>query len=137
MGKVITVEAIIQAPVEIVWNYWTTPADIKNWCHASDDWGVGEVSNDVRVGGKFSTIMAAKDGSASFDFNGVYTTAELHRRLEYVIEDGRTVSIIFEPKGDDVLVTETFEMENENSEELQRSGWQAILNNFKIYTESK
>jgi uncharacterized protein YndB with AHSA1/START domain len=132
----ITVQTTINAPIEKVWKHWTEPAHIKNWAFASDDWGVGDVSNDVTVGGKFSTIMAAKDGSASFDFGGVYTAVEQYKQIAYTIGDGRTVTIDFASDGDKTTVTETFEMEGTNSEEKQRGGWQAILENFKKEVET-
>jgi uncharacterized protein YndB with AHSA1/START domain len=131
----ITVSAVVAKPIEVVWDCWTKPEHIKEWCFASPDWEVGDVSNDVRTGGKFSTVMRAKDGSAGFDFNGVYTAVTDHAALDYTIEGGRVVSIRFAETDGGVEVTETFEMEGENSEELQRAGWQSILDNFKSYTE--
>ncbi len=132
----ITVTAIISAPLEKVWDCWTNPEHITRWCFASPDWEVGEVSNDIQTGGHFSTIMRAKDGSAGFDFNGVYDEVVEKKSIKYGIEGGRKVAILFEPTDGGVQVTETFEMENENTEEMQRAGWQAILDNFKKHTES-
>lgn len=134
-GK-ITVSCIVNAPLSHVWEQWTTPESIQQWCHASDDWTVGAVSNDVRVGGRFSTIMKAKDDSVSFDFGGVYTVVDEPYELAYAMDDGREVTITFEQSGDEVEVTEVFDMEHENSAEKQHEGWQAILNNFKIYVEN-
>lgn len=132
----ITVSAKVKAPLAKVWECWTTPEHIKGWCFASDDWEVGDVSNDVRTGGHFSTIMRAKDGSASFDFNGDYAVAEEMTRLEYAIEGGRKVSVTFLEGDDGVIVTETFEIEDINPAEMQRAGWQSILDNFARYTEA-
>lgn len=131
----ITVQATVEAPVEKVWNAWTKPEHITQWNNASDDWHTPKAENDVRVGGKFSATMAAKDGSASFDFEGTYTSVKPHQLIEYTIIGGRTVKIVFEAAGKKTRVTETFEAENENPIELQRGGWQAILDNFKKYTE--
>lgn len=131
----ITISAVVNATIANVWESWTKPEHIKGWCFASPDWEVGDVSNDVRTGGKFSTVMRAKDKSAGFDFSGVYDEVIEHEKLAYTIEGGRQVSIIFEQVEDGVEVTETFEMEHENSEEMQRAGWQSILDNFKTYTE--
>lgn len=131
----ITVTAIVNAPIEKVWECWTKPEHIKGWCFASPDWEVGEVSNDARTGGTFSTIMRAKDGSAGFNFNGVYDEVIELKKLAYTMEGGRVVSIIFDAVEGGVRINETFEMENENSEEMQRAGWQSILDNFKSYTE--
>ncbi|HLG35726.1 MAG TPA: SRPBCC family protein [Bacteroidia bacterium] len=132
----ITVATTINAPVEKVWRYWTELSHITQWYNASDYWHAPHAENDLRVNGKFKTTMAAKDGSASFDFEGVYTKVEMHKQIDYVIEGGRKVSIYFMSDGDTTKVTETFEPENENPLELQRVGWQAILDSFKKYAES-
>ncbi len=132
----ITVETIISAPVEKVWKYWTEPQHITKWCQASDDWHAPYAENDVRTNGKFKTTMAAKDGSASFDFEGVYTNVQLNKVIGYDIADGRKVKIVFSDQGGKTKVTETFETENINPVEMQRGGWQAILDNFRKYTEA-
>lgn len=131
----ITVEATINAPVEKVWKYFSAPEHITQWCQASDDWHAPNADNDLRNDGRFRTTMAAKDGSVSFDFSGVYTDVRINKHIAYTMDDGRTVQIDFEAEGDKTRVTETFEAEGENPVELQREGWQAILNNFKKYTE--
>lgn len=132
----ITVKSTISAPIEKIWAYWTEPKHIMNWCNASDDWRAPNATNDLRAGGKFLTRMEAKDGSAGFDFEGVYTIVRKHERIEYKITDGRNVKIEFISKGDKTEVIETFDPENINSPELQKSGWQAILDNFKKYSEN-
>ena len=131
----ITVEATVNAPVEKVWKYWNEPAHITQWCAASDDWHAPHAENDLRKDGKFRTTMAAKDGSFSFDFEGVYTKVEPNKSIEYTMSDGRKVQIIFSAQGEVTHVRETFEAENENPIDMQRAGWQAILNNFKAHTE--
>jgi uncharacterized protein YndB with AHSA1/START domain len=135
-NKSITVQSTVNAPVEKVWKYWSEPAHITQWCQASDDWHAPKAENDLRTGGKFSTTMAAKDGSFSFDFGGIYDNVEAHKLIEYTLGDGRKVSVVFTAKGDQTEVVETFDMENTHSEEMQRGGWQAILDNFKKYTEA-
>ena len=132
----ITVETIVKAPVEKVWKSWNEPEHIMNWCHASDDWHAPASTNDIRTGGTFSTTMAAKDGSYSFDFGGVYDNVKEHELIQYTMGDGRKVEVIFTREGNDTKVVETFEAESTNPLEMQRSGWQAILDNFKKYTES-
>lgn len=132
----ITVEAIVKAPVDKVWKSWNEPEHIMNWCHASDDWHAPASTNDIRTGGTFSTTMAAKDGSYSFDFGGVYDNVKEHELIQYTMGDGRKVEVIFTSEGNDTKVVETFEAESTNPLEMQRSGWQAILDNFKKYTES-
>lgn len=137
MANPITVETTVEAPIEEVWEYWNEPKHIMKWAFASDDWEAPAAENDLRVGGKFKTTMAAKDKSESFDFTGVYTEVIDHELIEYTMDDGRKVKVEFEETPSGVKVTETFDPENENSEEMQRAGWQSILDNFKKYTESK
>ena len=131
----ITVEATVNAPVEKVWKYWNEPQHITKWCAASDDWHAPYAENDLRKDGKFKTTMAARDGSFSFDFEGIYTNVEPNKSIEYVMDDGRKVSITFSPEGNSTKVVETFDPETTHSTEMQRSGWQSILDNFKTYTE--
>jgi len=133
---VVTVESTIQAPVEKVWERWTQPQHIINWCSASDDWHTPRAENDLRVGGSFVSRMEAKDGSLGFDFGGIYDAVRKNEYIEYTMEDGRKVQITFSPKGDVTKVVESFEAESMNPVELQKGGWQAILDNFKKYTES-
>jgi uncharacterized protein YndB with AHSA1/START domain len=134
--KTITVETAVKAPIEKVWSYWTEPKDITQWYNASDDWHAPYAENDLQVNGKFKTTMAAKDGSAGFDFEGVYTKIVRHKSIEYTIPDGRKVVITFSDLGSETKVVESFEAESENSYEMQRGGWQSILDNFKKYIES-
>lgn len=131
----ITVTSTIEAPVEKVWQCWNGPEHITQWCQASDDWHAPFAENDLRTGGKFKTTMAAKNGSMSFDFEGVYTNVQLHKVIEYGMSDGRKVSIQFKAEGNKTNVSETFDAESTNPIEMQRGGWQAILDNFKKYTE--
>lgn len=133
---VVTVESIIHAPVEKVWETWTQPQHITQWCNASDDWQAPRAENDLREGGSFVTRMEAKDGSMGFDFGGVYDAVRTNEYIEYTMEDGRKVQITFHPKGNETKVVESFEAESQNPVELQKGGWQAILDNFKKYTES-
>jgi uncharacterized protein YndB with AHSA1/START domain len=132
----ITVGASVKAPIEKVWASWSEPTHITKWCQASADWHAPYAENDLRTNGKFKTTMAAKDGSASFDFEGVYTNVQPKKIIEYTTADDRKVKITFSANGNETKITETFEAENTNSIELQRDGWQVILDNFKKYTES-
>jgi len=137
MGKTqITVRATINAPIEKVWKFWTTPEHIIQWNNAADDWHTPRAENDLRVGGKFLSRMEAKDGSIGFDFGGMYQTVKTNELIEYVMGDGRKVKIEFTNNGNETNVVETFEAEETNSIEMQRGGWQAILDNFKRYTEA-
>ena len=134
---VITVENTINAPVAKVWETWTKPEHITQWNNASDDWHTPRAENDLRVGGSFSARMEAKDGSFGFDFGGVYDAVRINDYIEYTLGDGRKVQITFIPLGNQTKVAESFDAENTNSVELQKGGWQAILDNFKKYTEAR
>jgi uncharacterized protein YndB with AHSA1/START domain len=132
----ITVQTTVNAPIKKVWEFWSKPEHITKWCNASDDWHVPYADNDLRKDGKFKTTMAAKDGSFSFDFAGAYTQVVDHSLIEYAIADGRKVKIVFTGEGDSTKVVESFEPESVNSIEMQQSGWQSILDNFKKYAEA-
>jgi uncharacterized protein YndB with AHSA1/START domain len=133
----ITVETSIRARVNKVWDAWNDPVDIKQWNTAQDDWHTTRSSVDLRESGKFLSRMEAKDGSEGFDFEGTYTRIEPHKTIEYRISDGREVEVEFIERAGDVLVRETFDTETENPPELQRNGWQAILDSFRRYVEAK
>jgi uncharacterized protein YndB with AHSA1/START domain len=132
----ITVETTVKAPIEKVWDCFTQPEHITKWNNASDDWHTPSASNDLRVGGNFVYRMEAKDGSFGFDFGGVYESVDQNEYIEYTIGDGRNVKVNFFAQGDKTNVVETFEAEDTHSIEMQKGGWQAILDNFKKYTES-
>lgn len=133
----ITVKTSVNAPVEKVWKYWTDPKHIVHWNFASDDWHTPRAENELRVGSKFMSRMEAKDGSSGFDFIGEYTKLIQHKLIEYKIADGRAVQVLFYGDGDKTTITENFESEQTNPVDIQRQGWQAILNNFKKYVESR
>ncbi len=135
--EMITVSVVVQVPRQEVWEKWTGPEHITKWCFASPDWHAPRAENDVKVGGKFVTTMAARDGSVSFDCNGIYSEVLPLERIEYAIEGGRKVTVTYADKGGATEVTETFEAETENTLEKQRAGWQAILENFKKYAEGQ
>lgn len=133
--QVITIRTRINASVGRVWKCWTDPADIVRWNQASADWHTTEAVNELHVGGRFRSRMAAKDGSAAFDFEGVYDQVILHRRIEYTMADGRKVKVLFTAGDRFTEVEESFEAEDMNSAELQQAGWQAILDSFRQYVE--
>lgn len=132
----ITVEAIVNVPVDKAWQFWTIPEHIIQWNNASDDWHTPKAENDLREGATFCYTMAAKDGSFSFDFAGTYNRIAEYELITYTIGDGRKVQVHFKAEGDSTTITEIFEAENIHSPELQKQGWQAILNNFKRYAET-
>jgi len=132
----ITVQTIINAPITKVWEYYNKPEHIVHWAFADDTWEAPAAENDLRVGGKFKTVMAAKDKSMSFDFGGTYTDVKEHELIEYDMTDTRHVKVMFSEVPEGVKIVTVFDPENDNTEEKQRSGWQAILDNFKKYVES-
>jgi uncharacterized protein YndB with AHSA1/START domain len=132
----ITVETKINASLEHVWQCWTEPAHISSWNFASDDWCCPRAENDARSGGTFNWRMEAKDGSFGFDFSGTYDRVVAQQIIEYTLGDGRKVKIEFAATGKNVTLSESFEAEGTNSDEMQRTGWQAILENFRKHAES-
>lgn len=133
----ITVKTLVKADSDKVWEAWNTPADIIRWNSAQEDWHTTKSTVDLREGGSFSSRMEAKDGSVGFDFGGVYTRVVPGQLIEYRMGDDREVRVEFLAQDDGVLVEETFDAETQNSPELQRDGWQAILDNFGRYVEAK
>jgi uncharacterized protein YndB with AHSA1/START domain len=134
--SIFTVQTTIHAPLAKAWEFWTTPEHIMQWNNASDDWHTTNAQNDLRKGGNFSSRMEAKDGSFGFDFGGTYDEVIVHELIAYTLGDGRKVNVTFESHGDETNIVEIVEAENENPIEMQQVGWQAILDNFKRYTES-
>jgi uncharacterized protein YndB with AHSA1/START domain len=130
----IVVETAVRAPLAHVWRAYTTPEDIVVWNAASADWCTTRATVDLRVGGQFSSRMEAKDGSMGFDFAGTYTAVVVHERLEYAFGD-RAARVDFEAGTDAVVVRVSFDAEEENAAEMQRAGWQAILDNFARHAE--
>jgi uncharacterized protein YndB with AHSA1/START domain len=132
----ITVETTIAAPIEKVWQYFTDPGHITKWYFASDEWHAPAAENDLRVGGTFKIKMAAKDGSFGFDFEGKYTEIQLEKLIIYQLGDAREVTTTFDGDKSSTKVIQTFDPENHNPIEMQKGGWQAILDSFKKYTEA-
>jgi uncharacterized protein YndB with AHSA1/START domain len=131
----ITVQTLVNAPIEHVWICWTSPEHIIQWNNASPDWHTPHAENDLRVGGQFLSRMEAKDGTFGFDFGGTYTKVVLSECIEYVLGDERTVSVQFREADGGTVVTETFDPEKVNPHDMQRLGWQSILDNFKRHAE--
>lgn len=133
----ITIETMIAVPAPKVWNMWTEPKHITGWNFASEDWQCPRASNDLKVGGKYSARMEAKDGSFGFDFDAIYDEVLPQKKITYSMSDGRQATTVFENFGDQTKVTTTFDAENQHPLDFQKSGWQAILDNFKKYAESQ
>ena len=134
--QTITVQQVVNAPVEKVWDYWTKPEHITQWNNPSPEWYTPRAESELRNGGKFSYRMEARDGSAGFDFFGTYDVVAPHQSLEYTLGDNRKVTMQFSPEGNGVKLVQQFEAETQNPVEMQRTGWQAILDSFKQYTEA-
>lgn len=133
----IAIETTVDAPIEDVWAAWVTPDDITRWNFASDDWCCPKATIDLEVGGRFNYRMEAKDGSMGFDFEGTFTRIAPQALIEYALSDNRRVKITFTQIESGIHVVETFDAEDENSAEMQRQGWQCILDNFKAHTERR
>ena len=132
----ITIETTVSAGTKKAWDYWTKPEHITKWNFASDDWHCPKAENDLRVGGKLNARMEAKNGSAGFDFEAIYDEVIDQKKITYTMADGRMASTYFENLGSKTEVSTTFDAENQNPVEMQKAGWQAILDNFKKYVES-
>ena len=133
----ITIETLAKSDIDTVWNAWNNPEDIKQWNTASDDWHTTASTVDLREGGAFTSRMEAKDGSMGFDFGGTYTRVEPNKLVEFKMGDDREVSVVFEETEGGVQIRETFDAETENDPEMQRAGWQSILDNFARHVEGK
>jgi uncharacterized protein YndB with AHSA1/START domain len=132
----ITIEAIVNRNSPDIWTLWTDPEHITKWNQANDDWHSPRAENDLRVGGRFLTRMEAKDGSMGFDFSGTYDEIIEHKKIHYTMDDSREVETLFNEENGKTKIIITFDAENENPLEMQREGWQAILNSFKRYAEA-
>lgn len=134
--KQIEISIKVNSDIDKAWEYWTKPEHITRWNSASDEWHTPKAENDLREGGRFTFRMEAKDGSTGFDFGGTYDEVKDKEYISYTLDDDRKVDISFEKRDDEVLIVEKFEPESQNSEDMQRDGWQAILNNYKKYVEN-
>ena len=137
MATNITVTATVAATPEKVWKLWNSPEDITQWNSASEDWHSPKAENDLREGGKFNYRMEAKDGSMGFDFWGTYNKVVPNELIKYTMGDERKCTVKFTPQGESTYIEVTFEAEGQNPEDMQRAGWQAILDNFRKYAESR
>ncbi len=132
----ITIDATVNAPRQKVWDYYTQPHHITHWNFASPDWHCPSASNDLTVGGKYTARMEAIDGSFGFNFEATYNEIAVPEKIIYTIADGRPVTVTFTEHEHHTHVIVSFEAEKINDPEMQRQGWQAILNNFKSYVEA-
>lgn len=132
----ITIDTVIVADIQKVWDYYNSPEHITQWNHASDDWHCPKAENDMKIGGTYLARMEAKDGSFGFDFKAIYDEIIPMAKVAYTLEDERKVVTTFEKQGEQTKVTTVFDAEGMNPIDMQKAGWQAILNNFKRYTET-
>lgn len=136
MSEKVTVSALVNGGIGKVWDYYNNPAHIVNWNFADPSWQCPSASNDLRPGGKYQARMEAKDGSFGFDFEAVYDQVDEGKSFSYTMPNGRQAGVVFTDRGDQTEVDVSFDPETENPVEFQKAGWQAILNNFKSYTEA-
>ncbi len=132
----ITVKAKVKASVNKVWDLWSDPKHIVKWNAASEEWHTPRAENDLRVGGKFLSRMEAKDGSFGFDFRGTYDEVVPQKRIAYTLDDGRKVEVDFKEKNGQTEIVSIFDPETQNPTEMQREGWQSILDSFKRYADN-
>ena len=133
--KKIKIEITVKKPIEKVWKFWTQPKHITKWNFASDEWHCPKAVNDLKKDGDFSFTMASKDGKISFDLGGVYHKIIKNKQISYALDDGRKVDTHFRDEEKTTKISTVFEAENTNPIEMQKSGWQSILGNFKKYAE--
>ncbi len=131
----ITVSTTVHANVEKAWDYYTNPKHIVNWNFADPSWHCPHAVNDMRIGGTYKARMEAKDGSFGFDFEAVYSEISEGQHFTYEF-GGRHSTVTFKSNGGSTDVTVVFDPEDQNSIDMQQAGWQAILNNYKQYTEN-
>ncbi|MBO9728241.1 MAG: SRPBCC family protein [Chitinophaga sp.] len=136
MSNKITVDATVNAGIKKVWDAYTNPEHITKWNFADPSWQCPSASNDMRVGGKYAARMEAKDGSFGFDFEAIYDEIIVGKNFTYTMGDGRQATVTFNEDGQQTFVNVVFDAESQNSIEMQKAGWQAILNNFKGYVEA-
>lgn len=132
----VNIAATVSANIQKVWDYWNKPEHITQWNFAHESWHCPSAKNDLRVGGKLQSRMEARDGSFGFDFEGTYDAVESLKKIAYTIGDGRKVVTNFSENGGKTVIETEFEAESQNPVEMQKGGWQAILDNFKKYTEA-
>ena len=133
----ITIEATVNADMQTAWNCYTNPEHITKWNFADDSWHCPSAENDLRVGGKMKSRMEAKDGRFGFDFEAIYDEVKENEKIVYHLEDGRSVDITFEETGGSILIKIVFDAENENPVDMQKAGWQAILDNYKKHAQAQ
>ena len=136
MNEMITIKVVVNRDIGLVWAAWTLPEHIIKWNFATDDWVCPAAANDLESGGKFSYRMESRDGRLGFDFSGTYGNILPNSKIESLLDDDRKVIVTFSPVANGVEINETFEADGSVSIEMQKAGWQSILNNFKQYVES-
>ncbi len=135
MSNKITVTSTVNADTKKTWDYYTQPKHITQWNFADPSWQCPSASNDLQVGGKYTARMEAKNGNFVFDLEGTYTEVMEGKKLTFKLDDGREVTASFTADGNATHVSVVFDAEDTNPVEMQKGGWQAILDNFKKYTE--
>lgn len=133
MTQAVTIETFVHAPPRAAWDAFTTPSAIMQWNQASPDWHCPSAEVELKVGGKHLARMEARDGSFGFDFSGIYEEVDAPHALCLRLDDGRSARTIFVAEGDGTRVTTRFDLETTNPAEMQRMGWQAILDSYAAH----
>lgn len=133
----LTIHTTVHTDLDHAWEVYTNPDYMTKWNFASNDWYCPSAANDLRIGGKLTSRMEAKDGSAGFDFEGTYTDIDDKKFIAYTMGDGRTVEITFKEGNGETMVTVMFDAEDTFPLEFQKQGWQAILENYKTCAEAE
>lgn len=133
----ITVKRSVKQPVTKVWTLWTAPEHIVKWNTPDKTWHTTRAENDLRPGGRFLSRMEAKDGSFGFDFEGTYDEVVPSQRIAYTLTDGRKAEVDFREKEGETEIITIFDPEDTNPIDMQKDGWQAILDSFKTYAEKQ
>lgn len=132
----ININARIRTPIATSWERWTNPDHITQWNFATPAWHCPRATNELQPGGRYYARMEARDGSVGFDFEGVYDVVTDYQHLRYTLANGRQVDTRFAEADGATIISLSVDAESENPIDMQREGWQAILDNFKSYAEN-
>ena len=134
--KLIVVKCWITSPIVKIWNYWTVPRHIENWNFIFDEWKCTTAENDVSENGRFTYHLSADHGNSMTDYSGIYTEIIVEKLIKQKLDDGRLTTIVFSGQGYETEIVVTFEADDNSSSEEQQNSWNAVLANFKAYSEN-
>lgn len=130
LDQPIAIETFVPVSPQAAWDAYTDPAAITQWNFASPDWCCPSADVDLRQGGRHVARMEARDGSMGFDFGGTYEAVEAPSSLVLKLDDGRVARTTFSAEEGGTRVRTVFDPESMNPVEMQRDGWQSILDNY-------